>query len=113
MARPSIQMRGFLLSSAVLMLALFSGCGGGASGANPSPVLSSIRVTGPSNTLTAGQKQQMTAIGTYSNGSTQDLTGSATWSSSSSSVATVAAGGMVTANTSGACTIAAKLGNVT
>jgi hypothetical protein len=63
--------------------------------------------------LTAGQKQQMTAIGTYSNGSTQDLTGSATWSSSSSSVASVAAGGMVTANTSGACTIAAKLGNVT
>jgi uncharacterized protein YjdB len=95
------------------MLVLFSGCGGTTSSTNPAPVLSSIRVTGPSNTLTAGQQQQMTAIGTYSNGSTKDLTSTAAWSSSSASVATVATGGMVTANTAGSCTIVAKLGNVT
>ena len=110
-----MQMRSFLLSSAVLMLAVFAGCGGG-SATNPgisAPVLNSIQVTAPSATLIAGQKQQMTAIGTYSNGSTKDLTSSATWSSSSNSVATVAAGGMVTANTTGTCAISAKLGNVT
>jgi hypothetical protein len=107
-------MRSFLLPSVVLMLAVFSGCGGGAAGTNPGPaVLSRIQVTGPSATLNVGQKQQMTAIGTYSDGSTKDLTSTATWSSSLTSVAATAAGGMVTANATGSCTISAKLGNVT
>jgi hypothetical protein len=107
-------MRSFLLPSVVLMLAVFSGCGGGAAGTNPGPaVLSRIQVTGPSATLNVGQKQQMTAIGTYSDGSTKDLTSTATWSSSLTSVAAIAAGGMVTANATGSCTISAKLGNVT
>ena len=106
-------MRSFVLISTVTMLAIFSGCGGGSAGTNSTPVLSSIQVTGPSATLTVGQKQQMTAIGTYSNGSTKDLTGTATWSSSSTTVATVATGGMVTANTPGTATISAKLGSVT
>jgi trimeric autotransporter adhesin len=107
-------MRSFLLFSTVTMLAVFSGCGGGATNTTGSaPVLNSIQVTGPNATLTVGQKQQMTAVGTYSNGSTKDLTSSATWSSSSTSVATVAAGGMVAANASGSCTISAKLGTVT
>lgn len=105
---------GFLLVSAVTMLVTFSGCGGGTAITTPLPpaTLSSIQVTGPSSVLTAGQKQQMTAMGTYSNGTTKDLTGAATWSSSSPSVATVAAGGMVTAVAGGSLSISAKMGNV-
>jgi trimeric autotransporter adhesin len=107
-------MRSSLLLSAVTILAIFSGCGGGGAGTgNSNPVLRSIQVTGPSATLTAGQKQQMTAMGTYSSGGPKDLTSTATWSSSSASVATVAAGGMVAANAPGTCTISAKLGSVT
>jgi hypothetical protein len=42
--------------------------------------------------IPAGGKIQLTAIGTYASGATQNLTATATWSSSSSSVATVSAG---------------------
>jgi len=104
-----------MLISTVMMLAIFSGCAGGtaSNSGSSTPVLNSIQVTGPSATLTAGQKQQMTATGTYSIGGPQNLTSTATWSSSNTSVATVAADGMVTANTSGTATIRAKLGSVT
>src|SRR6266567_225556 len=108
-------MRSLMLISTVMMLAIFSGCAGGtaSNSGSSTPVLNSIQVTGPSATLTAGQKQQMTATGTYSIGGPQNLTSTATWSSSNTSVATVAADGMVTANTSGTATIRAKLGSVT
>jgi trimeric autotransporter adhesin len=99
--------------SAVTMLAVFSGCGGGTSVTTPPPAtLSSIQVTGVSAVLTAGSKQQMTATGTYSDGSQKDLTGTATWSSSNTSFATVAPGGLVTAVASGALSITAKIGSV-
>jgi hypothetical protein len=42
--------------------------------------------------IPAGGKFQLTAIGTFASGATQNLTSTATWSSSSSGVATVAAG---------------------
>ena len=42
--------------------------------------------------IPAGGKLQLTAIGTYASGATQNLTATAMWSSSSSSVATVSAG---------------------
>jgi hypothetical protein len=109
----NFRLSGFLLISAVSMLAIFSGCGGTSTSGGGNPVLTSIQVTGPSATLTAGQKQQMTAIGTYSSGPTKDLTGTATWSSSSAAV-TVAAGGMVTAVSAGTgITVSAKVGSVT
>jgi uncharacterized protein YjdB len=107
-------LNGFLSISAVMMLALFSGCGGGAS--NPgggAPALTSIQVTGPSATMTAGQKQQMTATGTYSDNTTKDLTSTAAWSSSSAAV-TVVAGGMVTAVSPGTgIVVSAKVGSIT
>lgn len=107
-------LNGFLSISAVVMLALFSGCGGSAS-TNPgggAPVLTSIQVSGPSATMTAGQKQQMTATGIYSSGAPKDLTSTATWSSSTAAV-TVVAGGMVTAVSPGSSMISAKVGSVT
>jgi hypothetical protein len=42
--------------------------------------------------IPAGGKIQLTAIGTFASGATKDLTSTASWSSSSSSVATVAVG---------------------
>ena len=54
------------------------------------PTLQSIAVT-PTNprTILMGATQQFTATGTYSDSSTQNLTGQATWASSNTSVATV------------------------
>jgi hypothetical protein len=54
--------------------------------------LASINVTPPAPQVAAGGTTQLTAIGTYTDGSTKDLTSSATWVSSAPSVASVAAG---------------------
>jgi hypothetical protein len=57
------------------------------------PQLKYITVT-PSREceIPAGGKVQLTAIGTYASGATKNLTATAAWSSSSSSVATVSDG---------------------
>jgi hypothetical protein len=54
--------------------------------------LASISVTPPAPQLAAAGTAQLTAIGTYTDGSTKDLTGTATWVSSAPSVAMVSAG---------------------
>jgi Bacterial Ig-like domain (group 2) len=80
------------------------GCG------NPSG-LDSIQVTPPSQSLSVGQTAQFTAIGTFGNAkhpTTQNLSAGVAWSSSSPSVATVDASGMVTAVSAGTATITAS-----
>ena len=54
--------------------------------------LASIGVTPTAPQVAAGGSTQLTAIGTYTDGSTKDLTPTATWVSSTPSVATVSAG---------------------
>jgi trimeric autotransporter adhesin len=98
--------------AAIAAIAMFTACGGGGStsSSTPTPTLSSIQVSGQNTTLTAGQTQQMKATGSYSNGTTQDLTNSANWSTSSPSIATVAPGGLLTAAASGQCSVSATVG---
>src|SRR3984957_6976125 len=59
--------------------------------------LVSIDVTAASMTLTIGATQQATATGHYSDGSTQDLTAVAGWSSQNLGVASVSGAGLITA----------------
>src|SRR5262249_19608222 len=89
-------------------------CGGGSQGSvPPNPVLRSIQVTGATANLTAGQTEQMKAIGTYSNNTSQDLSTTANWSSSDATVCTVAADGLVTTfSNGGACSISASVGGI-
>jgi len=61
-------------------------------------------------TLAVGTTDQVYATGTYSNGSTQDITATATWASSSAS-ATVA-GGLITGVSTGTATISATLSGI-
>jgi Bacterial Ig-like domain (group 2) len=57
------------------------------------PQLKYIKVTPEKNCeIRAGGKLQLTAIGTFASGATQNVTATATWTSSAPSVATVAAG---------------------
>ena len=56
--------------------------------------------------------QQFTAMGTYSDGGTQNLTSQATWTSSNTGVATINAGGLATGVSAGTTTISATLGSV-
>jgi Bacterial Ig-like domain (group 2)/Bacterial Ig-like domain len=53
------------------------------------PVLVSIQVTPVNPTIPAGRTQQFTATGTFSDGSNQDLTALATWTSNNPQVAAI------------------------
>ena len=77
------------------------------------PTLNSIQVTPFSPTLSMGQSRQFSAIGTFSDGSTQDLTSVATWGSSNLGVATISASGLATAAGHGNTSITASSGSVT
>src|SRR5213080_187312 len=79
----------------------------------PISVLVSIAVTPASPSIGKGTTQQFVATGTYSDGTTLDLTSSATWLSSNTAVATITAGGLATGVTQGTSQISATLGAVT
>lgn len=73
--------------------------------------LDSIQITPATLSLAAGQTGQFSAVGTYGNGqhlSTRDLTTGVTWSSTTPSVASVNAAGLVTAVATGTTTITAS-----
>lgn len=88
------------------------GSGGAAATNKTGPTLTSIQVTGVSGSIVAGQTQQLAAAGTYSDGSTKDVTSVVTWNSSDASVVTITTGGMLTAKASGQCSVSAKIGGV-
>ena len=73
--------------------------------------LVSIAVTPNPVSLAKGKTQQFTATGTYSDGTTQNLTGSVAWTSGSG--ATMTAGGLATASAVGTPVISAKSGTIT
>jgi len=95
-------------------LVALAGCGGGnaGSGGAPPAVLQSIQVTPGSPSLSAGLGQQFTATGKFSDNSSRDLTHSATWTSSDTSVATISSTGAATTKTTGSTTVTASLSGV-
>ncbi len=81
----------------------------GSAGAN----LTSLALLPANPSLPVNTTQQLSAIGTYNDGSTRDLTALVTWQPSSNvAVATVSAAGLVTAVAAGSATITANLGSV-
>jgi hypothetical protein len=74
------------------------------------PVLTSMTV-GPTATINEGGTVQMSAVGTYNDGSQQSLS-SLSWSSDTPSVATVSGSGLVTGVTPGSATITGASGTV-
>jgi hypothetical protein len=77
------------------------------------PTLVSLAVTPANPTNLVGTTQQFAATGTYSDGSTQNLTSQAAWASSKTTVATINASGLATAVSAGTATISAGLAGVT
>jgi uncharacterized protein YjdB len=104
---------GGLSGSAALTVTGSSGGGGGTGGGGGAAAnLTSITIA-PANPLIAiNTVQQLTATGSYSDGSSADLTSLVTWSSSPIGVATVNATGAVTGVAAGSATITATLSNV-
>lgn len=74
--------------------------------------LRSITVTPANPTLPVGVAQQFTATGSYSDGTTHDITATVTWASSSVGVAAVSTGGLVDALAIGTATITATSGAI-
>jgi hypothetical protein len=97
---------------ALSVLAVASGC----TGFFVNPTLSSIAIGPQDQTITTSQTLQMSATGTYSDGSTKDLTGKVNWSSDTTSCATINSNGLVSPvkSVSGICetTISAASGTV-
>jgi uncharacterized protein YjdB len=77
------------------------------------PTIASISVTPDDLTLAIGINQQFTASANYSDGSVQDLVGGVTWTSSTTSVATVDNNGLAAILAAGATTITATVGSFT
>jgi uncharacterized protein YjdB len=78
----------------------------------PARTLTSIALTPGSATIAIGATQQFLATANYSDGSTSNVTASATWSSSATTVATINPAGLATAVTAGSATITATLNGV-
>ncbi len=87
--------------SGMILTVMLTGCGGGDEEAMPPaiPTLISIAVTPPGPSIAPLTTTQFRASGEYADGSTVELTSSATWSSSDTGIATVSAHGLATAGT--------------
>src|SRR5215475_3447867 len=104
-----ITMNSFDRAFTVAMLCL---CASGCGKFFPDPTLSSIAVTPQTPSVAINKTLQMTATGTYDDGSTKNITGSVTWSSSKTSIATVSDSGVVAGIAAGTASITATSGSV-
>lgn len=102
------------LSAIVFTVTVLTSCGGGSN--STGTILQSITVTPTNPTLTKGSSQQFTAVGYFSNNTSQDITTTVTWGSSNSTVAKVSdvsgSKGLVTAVTQGTTNITATMNAV-
>ena len=106
-----------LVSAGLLALAALAGCGGGGDQGRepilglPGATLSSLAVTPATATVAIGAGQQFTAIATYSDGSSQDVSAKAAWASATPAAATVnASSGVAAGVTAGGSSISATFG---
>jgi hypothetical protein len=78
-----------------------------------SATVSSIAVTPAAQTIAKTTTRQFTATATFSDGSTQDISSLATWSSSNTAAATITSAGLATGVAAGTSTISATFGGKT
>lgn len=74
--------------------------------------LMSLGITPLNPSIPKGETQQLTALGSYSDGTTQNLTNSVTWNAAVPGVASITNTGFLTAQAQGATTITASTGSV-
>jgi len=92
--------------STLLLFAMVVGC----NGFFVNPTLTSIAV-GPTATINQGGTVQMSAVGTYNDGSTNSLS-NVLWSSSETGVAAISGSGLVTGVSPGTTTVTGASGTV-
>lgn len=94
--------------SALLLVGSMIGCGKW----DKEVTLTTIVVTPASPSIAKGQTQQFTAVGTYSDNHKADLTATATWTSATTTVATINSTGLATSLIVGTSVITATSGTV-
>jgi len=103
----------------VLLAVLLAGCsgvknqsgGGNGGGQGGSVSLTGLAVTPPAATVIVSKTQSLQATGSFSDGSTRDLTASVTWNSADTTTASVSAAGVVTGGATGVTIVTAHSGN--
>ena len=111
----SLYARSFRLAFLSILILFFASCGGGGSTPPPPPpppTLTSIAVTPSTATVPLGRGQQFSAQGTYSDGSTKNLSSSVSWSASPTDKVTISSSGMAATNATGTVTVTASSGGV-
>jgi trimeric autotransporter adhesin len=98
------------IAGAVAVLLLFA-VGIGCNGFFVNPTLTGLTI-GPTTSIQTGSTVQMSAVGTYSDGSTNNVS-SVSWSSSDTTIASISTGGLVTGVGSGQATITGAAQTVT
>lgn len=95
--REPIQRRG-IITLLFLCLGLALGCGGGSktSGKDPGKTLTSVVISPTNSSVAVAATLQFKALGNYTDGSSQDVTSSANWSSSDATKATIESSGQAT-----------------
>ena len=105
-----------LATSHEIGISTISATSGGVSGQTSltvsSAILSSISVTSASASIPLGTNEQFTATGTFTDGTTQNLSASVTWASSAPSVAIIGPTGMATSEATGVTSISASSGSI-
>lgn len=105
--------------AALFTVLTLAGCGGGGGAAPVTPgggagALQSIAVTPDNSDLRVGATQTFVATGSYTDGTSQNLSSQVVWASSAPLVASVGAGSGVASGVAlGSATISATLGSVT
>ena len=117
--RSSLRVRSVLLSAAAACLVLAAGCSGSqaptAASRAADPTFATVTVGVDGNaapSLAPGAHLQLWAIANYADQSSADVTNTATWQSSTPSIATVSRDGVLTATSEGAVDISAVVGRV-
>jgi Bacterial Ig-like domain (group 2) len=105
--RTLTQLNALTLLAGLATTLIMSDCGGSASSAK----LKSISITPQTLSISLGTSQQFEATGAYNDGSSQDLTTTASWKSSNPAVATISASGLATSVGTGSTTISASIGS--
>jgi 6-phosphogluconolactonase (cycloisomerase 2 family) len=96
------------------LLAACGGGGGGGGGYSPPPMvtLSSIAVTAANPSFALGTTDQLTATGSYSDGSKKDLTSQVTWAATTAGIVTISAAGLASTVAVGQTAITATMSGV-
>jgi uncharacterized protein YjdB len=106
-------MKAALCCGLVFLIALVACSTGKGSSSTPgSPTISSVQVAPATMSIGISAKQQFTATAHFSDGTTQDVTSTAQWSSSDSTVASINAAGVATGSSVGSATITAVSSSV-